>query len=250
MQIGVVPQAPLLFNVSIAANICYGLDVVSMQIRQRDIEYAAKFSAAHDWISKLPHGCECLRRPARFPLTFSSLVSRISFSSLVFPFSSLSCPSALTSLSLTSPSLHQFLPCLSFSLPQTAAQSDDTMAGLSGCNLSASQQQQISIARMILRKPSVLLFDTSLSDIVEGEERSKTATALDKLVKHQHVTVVHCSSGSPHDVSWLKSHGYQIVDLNARNKGKQELQSPSRSCRNPHVQTQRNTKRTGASQAS
>ena len=58
MQIGVVPQVPLLFNVSIAANICYGLDVASMQIRQRDIEYAAKFSAAHEWIMKLPHGCK------------------------------------------------------------------------------------------------------------------------------------------------------------------------------------------------
>lgn len=55
--------------------------------------------------------------------------------------------------------------------------------------------------------------------MVEGEERSKTARALEQLIKHQHVTVVHCSSESQHDISWLKSHGYTIIDLNARNRG-------------------------------
>ena len=72
---------------------------------------------------------------------------------------------------------------------------------------------------MILRKPSLLLFDTSLSDMVQGEERSKTARALEQLIKHQHVTVVHSSSESQYDISWLKSHGYTIIDLNARNRG-------------------------------
>ena len=97
------------------------------------------------------------------------------------------------------------------------------MAGLGGCNLSSSQQQQISIARVILRKPSILLFDTSLSDIVEGEERSKTTRALNKLVKHQHVTVVHRSVNSAHNISWLKTNGYTILNLNSLNRAIREF---------------------------
>ena len=80
MQIGVVPQVPLLFNVSIAANICYGLDVASMQIRQRDIEYAAKFSAAHEWIMKLPHGCKY----SSYLHPFLSLCNSVSHTTVFF----------------------------------------------------------------------------------------------------------------------------------------------------------------------
>ena len=51
-QIGIVSQEPVLFNVSIAENISYGKEDATIE----EIEKAAKFANAHDFISELPDG--------------------------------------------------------------------------------------------------------------------------------------------------------------------------------------------------
>lgn len=50
--IGVVPQDPVLFNNTIAYNICYSSDDVS----QKELEAASKMANLYDFIQDLPHG--------------------------------------------------------------------------------------------------------------------------------------------------------------------------------------------------
>ncbi|KAF5443091.1 hypothetical protein F2P56_035680 [Juglans regia] len=56
-RIGFVGQEPRLFRMDISSNIRYGC---TRDIKQKDVEWAAKQAYAHDFISSLPHGYQTL----------------------------------------------------------------------------------------------------------------------------------------------------------------------------------------------
>ena len=76
----------------------------------------------------------------------------------------------------------------------------DTMIGEGGVKVSGGEKQRLSIARALLRKPSLLVFDeaTSSLDSLTEEEISKTVRELSKnknqitiLIAHRLSTIMH-----------------------------------------------------------
>lgn len=67
----------------------------------------------------------------------------------------------------------------------------DTLAGEKGCQLSGGQKQRIAIARVLLKKPAIMLLDEATSALDAESERS-VINALESLtIRTTHVTVAH-----------------------------------------------------------
>ena len=69
----------------------------------------------------------------------------------------------------------------------------DTVIGEGGMKLSGGEKQRLSIARALLRKPSLLVFDeaTSALDSLTEEEISKTLRIISSSEKHITIMVAH-----------------------------------------------------------
>lgn len=89
------------------------------------------------------------------------------------------------------------------SLLDRASKGMDTMIGEGGIKVSGGEKQRISIARALLRNPSIIVFDeaTSALDSITEEEISKTIRDLGKdqkrmtvLIAHRLSTVMHADS--------------------------------------------------------
>ncbi len=65
----------------------------------------------------------------------------------------------------------------------------DTILGERGITLSGGQKQRVSIARAIIKKPEILLFDDCLS-AVDTETEEKILNNLEKLTKHKTTIIV------------------------------------------------------------
>ncbi|RUM67486.1 MAG: ABC transporter ATP-binding protein [Sulfurovum sp.] len=67
----------------------------------------------------------------------------------------------------------------------------DTIVGKNGTKLSGGQRQRLSIARVLLDKPNVIIFDESTSSLDTNTE-DKLLTALDKYIKNKTIiTIAH-----------------------------------------------------------
>ncbi len=67
----------------------------------------------------------------------------------------------------------------------------DTIVGHHGVRLSGGQRQRLSIARMIIANPSVIIFDESTSAL-DVHTEMKLQLALEKLLEHKTViTIAH-----------------------------------------------------------
>ena len=69
----------------------------------------------------------------------------------------------------------------------------DTMIGEGGVKVSGGEKQRLSIARALLRKPSLLVFDeaTSSLDSITEEEISKTVCNLSQSETHITILIAH-----------------------------------------------------------
>lgn len=85
----------------------------------------------------------------------------------------------------------------------------DTMLGERGITLSGGQKQRISIARAIIRNPSILLFDDCLS-AVDTQTEEKILNNLFRIMKNRTSLVI------SHRVSTVKHADYIIVLDNGR----------------------------------
>lgn len=65
----------------------------------------------------------------------------------------------------------------------------DTFIGDNGCQLSGGQRQRISIARTILRKPSILIFDEATSAL-DTESEKLVQNAIERIIRDHTIIVV------------------------------------------------------------
>ncbi len=117
-EIGIVTQESLLFNETVANNICYGLDKAS----DEEIINAAKAANAHDFILNMPNGY-------------------------------------------------------------------NTMIGERGLKLSGGQRQRISIARALLKNPSILIFDEATSAL-DSESEILVQEAINNLMHNRTAFII------------------------------------------------------------
>lgn len=117
-HIGYVPQETFLYNGTVADNIRFGQEKVSMD----EVAAAAKLANAHEFIEKTEAGYE-------------------------------------------------------------------TMVGDAGMKLSAGQRQRIAIARVILRKPEIFIFDEATSSLDNLSEQS-IKDAIDKIARQSTVLII------------------------------------------------------------
>ena len=79
------------------------------------------------------------------------------------------------------------------SLLERANQGLDTVIGEGGIKVSGGERQRISVARALLRKPSILVFDeaTSALDSLTEEEINKTIRAVSTTSSHMTILIAH-----------------------------------------------------------
>ncbi len=89
----------------------------------------------------------------------------------------------------------------------------DTLLGEGGVKISGGEKQRLSIARALLRKPNILLFDeaTSSLDSLTEEEISKTVRHLSELKDHITLIVAHRLSTIMHaDCIYVLENGHVV----------------------------------------
>jgi membrane-associated protease RseP (regulator of RpoE activity) len=79
------------------------------------------------------------------------------------------------------------------SLLERAEKGVDTVIGEGGIKVSGGEKQRISIARALLRKPSIIVFDeaTSALDSITEQEITKTIRELGENSKHMTILIAH-----------------------------------------------------------
>ncbi|HAE12697.1 MAG TPA: ABC transporter ATP-binding protein, partial [Bacteroidetes bacterium] len=75
-------------------------------------------------------------------------------------------------------------------LLQRAEKGLDTMIGEGGLKLSGGEKQRLSIARALLRKPTLLIFDEATSALDSLTEEEITATIRDVSAERSHITIL------------------------------------------------------------
>lgn len=80
----------------------------------------------------------------------------------------------------------------------------DTLLGEWGINLSGGQKQRVSLARAIIRRPKVLIFDDSLS-AVDTETEENILQTLDKIIKQRSTILI------SHRISTIRRSDHIIV---------------------------------------
>ncbi|MEX2052306.1 MAG: ABC transporter ATP-binding protein [Candidatus Paceibacterota bacterium] len=96
----------------------------------------------------------------------------------------------------------------------------DTVIGEGGVKLSGGEKQRLSIARALLRKPGILIFDeaTSSLDSITEEEITKTIKNVSKSDRHITVLIAHRLSTIMHaDVIYVLEKG-RIVEMGSHDK--------------------------------
>lgn len=119
-QLGIVPQAPVVFGASIRENIAYG----KLDASDAEIEQAARQACAHDFIVRLPEGYA-------------------------------------------------------------------TVVGEGGSTLSGGQRQRISLARAIIKQPSIFVMDEPTAALDAESEDSIRNTILTTLADHTLLLIAH-----------------------------------------------------------
>jgi ATP-binding cassette subfamily B protein len=100
----------------------------------------------------------------------------------------------------------------------------DTRIGESGVKVSGGEKQRISIARALLRKPNILLFDeaTSSLDSLTEEDISKTVRRLSELKDHITVIIAHRLSTIMHaDRIYVLENGH-VVEMGTHDTLRQQ----------------------------
>ena len=64
----------------------------------------------------------------------------------------------------------------------------ETLVGERGLKLSGGQKQRIAIARALMKKPNILIFDESTSAL-DAESEFQVQTSIDNLIQNVSVTV-------------------------------------------------------------
>ena len=103
------------------------------------------------------------------------------------------------------------------SLLARAEEGLDTLLGEGGVKVSGGEKQRLSIARALLRKPNILLFDeaTSSLDSITEEEISKTVRQLSELKDHITLIIAHRLSTIMHaDRIYVLENGHVIESGN------------------------------------
>jgi ATP-binding cassette subfamily B protein len=110
------------------------------------------------------------------------------------------------------------------SLLDRAEEGLDTRIGENGVKVSGGEKQRLSIARALLRKPNILLFDeaTSSLDSITEEEITKTMKKLSDLKDHITIVIAHRLSTIMHaDRIYVLENG-QVVEMGTHETLNQE----------------------------